>query len=88
MLKVDTEGCEVAIFASLLDRLGEMKIIYLEYHSEADRRELDAMLSPTHHLYFGRLVGDSGELLYLAHDLVPEQGTVDLAPLFRNLVPG
>ena len=88
MLKVDTEGCEVPIFASLLERLGGVKVIYLEYHSEADRRELDAMLSPTHQLFFGRLVGDSGELLYLAHHLVPDRATFDLAALFRTLIPG
>jgi FkbM family methyltransferase len=88
VLKVDTEGCEVPILRSLVDRLDQVKIIYVEYHSEADRREIDALLGPTHALFFGRVVGSTGELAYVAHDLVPSSGAFDVAPLFKNLVPG
>jgi hypothetical protein len=36
---------EVPILRALDDRLATVEVIYLEYHSERDRRELDALLS-------------------------------------------
>lgn len=46
VLKMDTEGCEVEILKSLGSSIyNEIDYILLEYHSEADRRSLDQMLS-------------------------------------------
>jgi len=48
ILKVDTEGAELPVLNSLSERLEKIDQIYLEYHSERDRREIDAMLGTTH----------------------------------------
>ena len=48
ILKIDTEGAEVPILGSLLDVLCRIDQIYVEYHSEQDRREIESLLSGTH----------------------------------------
>lgn len=45
VLKIDTEGCEVQILESLGPRLSYVGIVLLEYHSDADRRKIDQLLS-------------------------------------------
>lgn len=46
VLKIDTEGCEIPILEDLgRDRLARVDIIYLEWHSEEDRRHADHLLS-------------------------------------------
>ena len=44
VLKVDTEGCEVPILRGLGERLASIAVVYVEYHSESDRREIDQLL--------------------------------------------
>ena len=44
LLKIDTEGAEVAILRDLAAFLPRIDMIYIEYHSEADRRAIDALL--------------------------------------------
>lgn len=44
ILKVDTEGCEVPILEDLGPRLRAIDLLYIEYHSERDRRAIEAML--------------------------------------------
>ena len=44
VLKIDTEGCEVPILRDLSRLLDNVDLIYLEYHSDADRREIDKLL--------------------------------------------
>jgi FkbM family methyltransferase len=44
ILKIDTEGCEVEILESLQPYLPYVGIVMAEYHSEKDRRCIDAML--------------------------------------------
>jgi FkbM family methyltransferase len=68
ILKVDTEGCELPIFRGLAGYLPEVQVVYLEFHSKDDWRELDAMLSPTHELMAGKVLFENGELVYLAKD--------------------
>jgi FkbM family methyltransferase len=46
ILKLDTEGCEVPILTDLAALLPKVDLLYLEYHSEQDRRDLDAILAP------------------------------------------
>lgn len=48
ILKVDTEGAEIPVLSTLTDRLERIDQIYLEYHSESDRREIESLLAPTH----------------------------------------
>jgi FkbM family methyltransferase len=45
VLKLDTEGCEVPILRDLGDLLNAIDLIYVEYHSEGDRRAIDALLA-------------------------------------------
>ena len=51
VLKIDTEGCEIPILESLgPGRLDRVDCILVEYHSEADRRQIDQLL-PDFHLF-------------------------------------
>ena len=67
VVKIDTEGCEVPIIISLDGRLRRARLIYLEYHSDADRRRVDAFLEPTHVLASGNARHPHrGDLCYVA----------------------
>ncbi len=70
VLKIDTEGCEVPILNSLMKRLEYVGIILLEYHSKADRRQIDQLLS--RFALFGAKVGtiDVGTLKYVNQRLL------------------
>lgn len=54
ILKIDTEGCELEILKSVGDLLQSVDVIYLEYHSEADRLVIDRLLAPRFVLYTAR----------------------------------
>ena len=72
VLKVDTEGCEVPILASIADRLGDIPLVHVEYHSESDRREIDRLLEGTHAVADGRVFHlHRGELTYVARTAYP-----------------
>jgi FkbM family methyltransferase len=74
ILKVDTEGCEVHILRSLQRFLPMVKLIYVEYHSDRDRRLIDLLLADTHNLWRGHAdLIYRGELCYLNRTLVPDQ---------------
>jgi FkbM family methyltransferase len=72
VLKVDTEGCEVAILEDLVDLLPGIQAIHLEYHSDDDRRALDRILAGTHVLGLGKMFLDIGEVSYVSKDLFPD----------------
>jgi len=66
ILKIDTEGMEVPILKRIADRLGEIRFLYLEFHSAADRLEFERILSPTHDLHACRMQRPhTGEVLYV-----------------------
>lgn len=71
LLKIDTEGSELEILTNLTPFLPLCGAICLEYHSEKDRRGIDALLSRTHHLLAAtcRQV-HRGDMTYLANDIV------------------
>ena len=72
ILKIDTEGCEVPILRSAHDLVQGVRALYLEYHSERDRRVIDALLADTHILYAGAISGPHrGELCYVARSAFP-----------------
>lgn len=48
ILKIDTEGCELPVLTNLGSLVANARVIYLEYHSEVDRREIDSLFGPTH----------------------------------------
>ncbi|MCG8511755.1 MAG: FkbM family methyltransferase [Rhodospirillales bacterium] len=71
ILKLDTEGCERPILRGLLSDFAP-RVIYLEYHSEKDRLEIDRMLGRDYILYFGAIpYPHRGELCYVAKSAVP-----------------
>lgn len=72
ILKLDAEGSEPAILHALAQRITTVRAIYLEYHDEAARREIDAMLAPTHVLSQGIIHSvHRGELVYIPRSEVP-----------------
>jgi FkbM family methyltransferase len=73
VLKVDTEGCEVPIFESLRELLPSIKVVYLEFHSEADRKTIDRMFGDTHFLAVGRILMGQGEMVYVANRVAERQ---------------
>ncbi len=48
ILKIDTEGCELPLLRALGEQAATARVIYLEYHSEQDRRSIDRLLSESH----------------------------------------
>lgn len=84
LLKLDVEGCEVAVLDSLVLLIPTMKVIYVEYESRADRRAIDAMLAPTHELYYSAMMAlDQGECVYLHRDLADHPAAV---PRLKEIV--
>ncbi|MGC2185849.1 MAG: FkbM family methyltransferase [Terriglobales bacterium] len=74
VLKIDTEGCEVPILQSLHRYLPDVKVLYVEYHSERDRRMIDEILAGTHVLWRGNVAfAYRGEFCYLKRELVPDE---------------
>jgi len=71
ILKIDTEGCEVPILRSALELVRGGRALF-EYHSEGDRRVIDALLADTHILFSGAISGPHrGELCYVARSAFP-----------------
>jgi FkbM family methyltransferase len=70
LIKIDTEGAELAILGALGERVAQANVIHLEFHSAADRRAIDDLLCRTHVLWRGRIDGpDLGTLTYVAKRL-------------------
>jgi FkbM family methyltransferase len=70
ILKVDTEGAEIAILHSLRGTvLPSAKVVYLEFHSHADRLMIDALLVGTHVLWQAQIDRmNRGQLTYVHRD--------------------
>ena len=77
ILKVDTEGCEVPILEALGDMLPSVKVIYLEYHSDDDRKAFDRLLGDTHLMMHGQMMVHLGEVTYVAKDAVGSESELD-----------
>jgi FkbM family methyltransferase len=72
ILKLDTEGCEVHILRSMQEYLSTIKLIYVEYHSDRDRRLIDQLLAESHVLWRAHsTLVHRGEFCYLRSDLLP-----------------
>ncbi len=77
-LKLDTEGSEVPILEALASFLPEVTVLFVEYHSEADRRRIDLFMAASHLLVAGRIQGPHrGELTYARRDAFPEPAMRD-----------
>jgi hypothetical protein len=85
VLKIDTEGCEVPILRSLEQYLPEVKALYVEYHSERDRRMIDGILAETHVLWRGHVnLAYRGEFCYLKRELVPAETETHTCEILMN----
>ena len=72
IIKIDTEGCEVPILYNARDLILQARLIYLEYHSEMDRKTIDCLLGETHALFQGTIYNPHrGELCYVRRDACP-----------------
>jgi FkbM family methyltransferase len=86
VLKLDTEGCEVAILESLATWLPATRIVYVEYHSEEDRMRIDEMLYPTHILVAGHVIhAHRGEFSYVARSAFPAGEDPDLQKIVVSI---
>jgi FkbM family methyltransferase len=45
ILKLDTEGCELAVLEAIKTKLPLVDMIYVEYHSEEDRRAIELLVA-------------------------------------------
>lgn len=73
ILKLDTEGCELPILRSLADYIPHIGVVFVEYHSETDRLEIDRLLSNSHILFTGHINHPHrGEFCYLAKTQLPQ----------------
>jgi FkbM family methyltransferase len=80
ILKIDTEGCEVPILSDLRDWLDRVDAIYVEYHSEADRRAIDQLLAANFYLIHAIVRrANLGTLVYLSQRVADHDRT-DVSP--------
>ncbi|HIK21378.1 MAG TPA: glycosyltransferase [Synechococcus sp. M44_DOE_062] len=67
VLRVATGGNEVEVLANLQPQLGDIKVIYVEFTSEQDRKRIDQMLDPSHLLWQGEIMASRrGALCYVS----------------------
>lgn len=70
ILKIDTEGCEVEVLECLNHRLSIIDYVMVEYHSEADRRKVDNLLS-AFNIYAANISGPGqGTVKYINNRLI------------------
>lgn len=70
VLKVDIEGAELVLLEHLAPLLPDVRVLYVEYDSADLRRDIERLLSDTHHLAYARfLTLDQGEAVYIAEEL-------------------
>lgn len=91
ILKLDTEGCEVPI----LDALGELRdafdVVYVEWHSDRDRRRIDGLLGDRFSMWRSKATAvHRGTAAYLHRrvlDRYPALGQLEIPEVPRPLVP-
>ncbi len=71
IVKIDTEGCEIPILTAMRDLLPTVKVLYIEFHNEEDRKTLDQLLGDTHVMVHGKTLLNIGEVVYVARDAFP-----------------
>ena len=74
VLKLDTEGCEVPILRDISGLLSFVDVVYVEYHSERDRREIDHLLCEAFSLWRAKAEAcHRGNFVYLSKQLLQER---------------
>ena len=81
ILKIDAEGCEVPILEAMGDLLPSVKVVYLEYHSDDDRKAFDRLLGETHVLMHGQMMLHLGEVTYVAKNAYESEDELDRRPI-------
>jgi hypothetical protein len=59
--------------------------VYLEYHSDDDRKEFDRLLGATHLLMHGLMMVHLGEVTYLAKDAIESESQLDRKAIEHRL---
>ena len=84
ILKIDTEGAEVPILRDMEDRLDQVGAVFIEYHSDSDRREIDHLLGPRFVLYGAKVHRcHLGVLAYVAREIVAKRTPWDRLAIAR-----
>lgn len=84
LLKIDTEGCEVPILEEIKDYLDTVDILYLEYHSEEDRRIIDNLISSQFSLCWSKAsTVHRGNVMYISQRLLSELPQLDAMAIRR-----
>jgi FkbM family methyltransferase len=72
IVKIDTEGCEIPVLRGLESWLSRVRLFYIEFHSEGDRRVIDDLLQPTHTLWRAAIHSPHrGLVVYVRRDCLP-----------------
>ena len=80
ILKLDTEGSELPILRDLGHRLSGVDFLYVEYHSEHDRRTIERMLEPNFILAAAHCaMAHRGTNVYVSNRIVQRFPALDLA---------
>lgn len=71
ILKIDIEGLEMEVLRALRPMLPVIQVLYIEYHSEALRREIDTLLASSYTLFASEASqAFCGTVCYAATDLL------------------
>ena len=85
ILKIDTEGAELPVLGALKNKLSNIDQIYLEYHSEDDRRDIESLLADTHVLAAANAkFVHRGTNHYVRSDLLLEYPTLNALRVNRS----
>ena len=78
ILKLDAEGCELPILTRARSFLEKARLIYIEFHSEWDRRDMDDLLFGSHILWRAAISSPlRGLLTYVLRSVLPERLPAD-----------
>lgn len=82
ILKLDTEGYELTILRDLENRFHQIEAIYVEYHSEDDRRAIDSLLAEHFYLIHARVhFPNLGTLVYFSRESMDQSNRYISPPL-------
>jgi FkbM family methyltransferase len=83
LVKLDTEGMELEILNALSDHLSSIGVLYVEYHSDADRRAIDALLGTGFSLFHASVAEpDRGIMGFVSVRLLEALRAREKAPQF------
>jgi len=85
ILKIDTEGSELPIIRDLGSLLSGPDALYVEYHSENDRIEIDRLVQPYFALWCSTIYAvNCGVNVYLSHKLLERYPKAVVRPIISS----